>query len=135
MSQWADRKKIIFEPLFKGYVFVQVAENKKWELMNINGILNYVHWLGKPAIIRDEEIQTIRKFLNEFESVDLEEGILPKDSTVRVKQGVMMNYKGMVLEVMGNKARVLIESMGLQLSAIFEKKNLELVSNTNVNKK
>ena len=121
--------------MFKGYVFVQVTENKKWELMNINGILNYVHWLGKPAIIRDEEIQTIRKFLNEFESVDLEEGILPKDSTVRVKQGVMMNYKGMVLEVMGNKARVLIESMGLQLSAIFEKKNLELVSKTNVNKK
>jgi len=38
-----------------------------------------------------------------------------------------MNYKGIVLEVMGNKARVKIESMGLQLSALFDVKNLELM--------
>lgn len=127
LRQWSDRKKTVLEPLFKGYVFVQVEENKKWELMNINGIVNYVYWLGKPATIRDAEIETIRKFLNEFESVDLEEGILPENTVVRVKQGVLMDYKGMVLEVMGNKARVRIESMGLQLSAIFEKQNLERV--------
>lgn len=127
VRQWSDRKKTVLEPLFKGYVFVQVEENKKWELMNINGIVNYVYWLGKPATIRESEIETIRKFLNEFESVDLEEGILPENSVVRVKQGVLMDYKGMVLEVMGNKARVRIESMGLQLSAIFEKHNLERV--------
>lgn len=130
LSQWADRKKTILEPLFKGYVFVQVSENKKWELMQVNGIVNYVHWLGKPAVIRDEEIQTIRKFLNEFESVELEENSIPEKATVKIKQGVLMNYKGMVLELMGNKARVRIESMGIQLSAIFEKRNLELV-NTN----
>ena len=68
LRQWSDRKKTVLEPLFKGYVFVQVAETKKWELLTINGIVNYVHWLGKPAIIKDEEIETIRKFLNEFES-------------------------------------------------------------------
>jgi len=125
LRQWSDRKKTVMEPLFKGYVFVQVAESKKWNLMNINGIVNYVHWLGKPAIIKDDEIETIRKFLNEFESVDIDEGILPGKSIVRVKQGVLMDYKGMVLEVISNKARVLIESMGIQLSATFEKHNLE----------
>src|SRR5690606_1165057 len=117
------------EPLFKGYVFVQVAETKKWELLTINGIVNYVHWLGKPAIIKDEEIETIRKFLNEFESVEVVEGILPQNAMVKVKQGVFMDFKGMVLEVKGNKARVRIESMGIQLSATFEKKNLELINN------
>jgi hypothetical protein len=39
----------------------------------------------------------------------------------------MMNYKGIVLEVLGNKAKVKIDSMGLILTAIFEQKNLEKI--------
>ena len=125
--QWSDRKKVVMEPLFKGYVFVQVREDKKWDLLSINGIVNYVYWLGKPARIRDEEIDTIRKFLNEFEDVEVVEGLLPVNSTVRIKQGVLMNYQGLLLEVSGNKAKVKILSMGIELSAFFDKKNLELV--------
>ena len=125
--QWSDRKKVVMEPLFKGYVFVQVAEDKKWELMNINGIVNYVYWLGKPARIRESEIETIRKFLNEFSEVEVIEGVLPVNATVRIKQGVLMNYHGILLELQGNKAKVKIESMGLQLSAFFDRKNLEVV--------
>lgn len=127
MRQWSDRKKVVLEPLFKGYVFVKVAEEKKWELMNINGIVNYVYWLGKPARIREDEIDTVRKFLNEFSTVEVQEGLLPVNATVRIKRGVLMNYHGMVLEISGNRAKVKIESMGIQLSAVFEKKNLEII--------
>lgn len=127
MRQWTDRKKAVLEPLFKGYVFVQVDEKAKWDILNINGIVNYVHWLGKPAKIQHSEIDTIRRFLNEFEGIEVTEAGLQTNTTVKIKQGVLMNYKGIVLEVLGNKARVRIESMGLQLSAVFDKKNLELV--------
>ena len=127
MRQWSDRKKVILEPLFKGYVFVQVSENKKWDLMNINGIVNYVYWLGKPAKIPDAEIETIRKFLNEFSEVEVQEGLVPLNATVRVKQGILMNYQGLVLEISGNKAKVKLERMGIQLSAVFDKKNLEVI--------
>jgi transcription antitermination factor NusG len=127
IRQWSDRKKAVLEPLFKGYVFVQVAENAKWDLLQMNGIVNYVHWLGKPAKIRPEEIDTIRRFLNEFEEVEVTETSIKVSSTVQVKQGVLMNYKGIILELHGNRAKVKIESMGMQLSAFFDKKNLELV--------
>ena len=127
IRQWSDRKKTILEPLFKGYVFVQVEEAAKWEVLAINGIVNYVHWLGKPARIRDSEIDTIRRFLHEFEDIDVTETGMQVNTAVQVKQGVLMNYKGIVLEVQGNRARVKIESMGIQLSAFFDKKNLELV--------
>ena len=127
MRQWSDRKKAVLEPLFKGYVFVQVDEKVKWDILNINGIVNYVHWLGKPAKIRDIEIDTIRRFLNEFEDIEVTETAVQINSTVQVKQGVLMNYKGIVLELNGNRAKVKIESMGLQLSAFFDKKNLEPV--------
>lgn len=125
IRQWSDRKKKVVEPLFKGYVFLQVEEDKKWEVKNIHGILNYVYWNGKPGVIRDEEIQTIKRFLHGFTDVQVEEYQLNVDSQVKIKGGVLMNYEGTIIEVSGNRAFVRIESMGLQLSAVFEKKNLE----------
>ena len=122
--QWSDRMKIVTEPLFKGYVFVQVEERKKWDIKLIDGIVNYVYWQGKPARVRDEEIITIKKFLQEFENVEVTETRLAVNDTVVVTDGIMMDYKGIVLEVSGNKAKVLIQSIGITSSAIFEKKKL-----------
>lgn len=127
VKQWSDRKKVVLEPLFKSYVFVHVEEKEKWELLKISGIVNYVHWLGKPARIKESEIDTVKKFLNEFESVDVTETVSPVNARVKIKQGVLMNYQGILLEVSGNKASVKIESMGLQLTAVFDKTNIEVV--------
>ena len=126
-KQWSDRKKVVMEPLFKGYVFVQLEEKKKWDAKLVDGILNFVYWLGKPAIVRPEEIDTIRKFLQEFSDVEVVNGTLDTHDKVVIKQGVLMNYKGIVVEVLGNKAKVNIESMGLSLSAVFDVKNLEIL--------
>ena len=125
VKQWSDRKKVILEPIFKGYVFVKVEEQKKWDVKRIDGILNYVYWLGKPATIREEEIITIKKFLHEFSDVAVEQIGLQVNQKVRIRQGVLMNYEGILLELSGSRAFVKIESMGLQLSAHFDKKNLE----------
>jgi transcription antitermination factor NusG len=127
IRQWSDRKKIVMEPVFKGYVFVKLEDNKKWQVKDVNGILNFVYWLGKPAIIREEEIDTIRKFLNEFEDVQVEPKGVVVNSEVRIRQGVLMNYHGIVVEVLGNRAVVKIETLDIQLSAHFDKKNLEPV--------
>jgi transcription antitermination factor NusG len=125
--QWSDRKKVVLEPVFKGYVFVKIIEADKWEVKKVNGVLNYVYWLGKPATIREEEIQTIRKFLNEFTDVEVTDLGLKVSSEVRIRTGVLMNYQGVLVELTGNKARVKIESMGLQLTAQFDKRNLEQI--------
>ena len=123
--QWSDRKKVVLEPVFKSYVFVKINEKEKWELRKVNGVLNFVYWLGKPAPIREEEILTIRKFLNEFQNVEVTELSLKVNDNVKIKNGVFMDYEGILVELIGNKARVRIESMGLQLIAQFDKKNIE----------
>ncbi len=127
IKQWSDRKKVVLEPIFKSYVFVRIAEDIKWDLKKVNGVLNFVYWLGKPAQIKDDEINIIKKFLNEFSGVEIEDqNQLKVNSKVRIKQGVMMNYQGMLLEINGNNAKVRIDSMGLTLNANFDKTNIEL---------
>lgn len=129
VRQWSDRRKIVLEPIFKSYVFVRVPDAEKWQLRAIPGIINFVYWLGKPARIKDDDILTIRKFLHEFSDVQVEEvSKLQVNGKVRIKQGILMNYHGIVIELSGSRAKVKIESMGLQLSAVFDKKNLEKVS-------
>lgn len=125
-KQWKDRKKVVMEPLFKGYIFIKTSEAAKWDIKKIDGILNYVYWLGRPAKVKEEEIFTIRKFLQEFKDVEVVNRSMTVDARVVIKQGVLMNYNGIVVEVMGSRAKVQIDSMGIQLSAVFDKQNLEL---------
>lgn len=127
VRQWSDRKKTVIEPVFRGYVFINATKEKLWESLSVNGVVNTVRYLGKPAIIRDEEIDTIRKFLNEFTDVKVENISLETDARVRIRTGVLMDYEGIVLEVYGNRAIVKVDSLGLQLSAQFDKKNLERI--------
>ncbi len=127
-KKWSDRKKVVLEPLFKGYVFVALAINNKWEVKNTEGILNFVHWNGKPATVKEKEINIIKRFLQEFDDIIVSNSRLSPSDEVEIKQGLLMNFKGIVLEVTGNRAKVKIEGMGLTLTAIFDKKNLEKIS-------
>ncbi len=123
-KQWSDRKKVVLEPLFKGYVFIKTDEGSKWDLKKIDGIINYVYWLGKPAVVREEEIQTIKKFLEEFSCVQVVDSQLIEKDTVYINRGIFMDFKGIILEVFGSKARVQLQGLGLSLVAIFDKSNL-----------
>lgn len=129
-KQWSDRKKIVLEPLFKGYIFIKINENNKWDIKLIDGIINYVYWLGKPAKVRDTEINTIKMFLNEFENIEIVDSGLRVNTKVAITTGILMNYKGIIIEVLGNKARVQIDSMGIQLSALIEKRSLTPIDNS-----
>jgi transcription antitermination factor NusG len=123
--KWSDRMKIVEEPLFKSYVFVRVEENDRTEVRYVDGVLNFVYWNGKPAVVRDEEIIEIKKFLNDYENVEVKNiDMRPADEVV-INAGVMVGATGRVLRVLGNNfVEVRIESLGFALTAKFEKKNL-----------
>src|SRR5258708_3075596 len=64
-KKWSDRVKWVEEPLFKSYVFVRVKEAEQTQVRLFNGVVNFVYWLGKPAMVKDKEIEIIRQFLND----------------------------------------------------------------------
>jgi len=123
-KQWSDRKKIVEEPLFKGFVFIKIEEPEKWKILDIEGIKSFIYWLGKPATVRDNEIDNIRKYLNEFPTAKSEPIEMENGQEVFIKQGILMDYKGIILEIRNHKALVKIESMGISLSAEFKQDEL-----------
>ncbi|MFD2514329.1 UpxY family transcription antiterminator [Pontibacter locisalis] len=132
VRQWSDRKKTIIEPLFKSYVFVKVAEKQKWEVRSVPGVLNYVYHLGKPAAIKQEEINAVADFLKEHESVSVQEISLNAGDVVKVRSLPFSDLEGEVVAVRGNEAILQITSMGLALVAI-SKRNLQLVKTLQTN--
>lgn len=55
-------KKMVDEPLFRSYVFAHIVEDEKPKVRETKGVLNFVYWLGQPAVIRDQEIEIIKHF-------------------------------------------------------------------------
>ncbi|MBD0365449.1 MAG: UpxY family transcription antiterminator, partial [Flavisolibacter sp.] len=122
--KWSDRVKTVEEPLFKSYVFVKVEEKERTNVRMTDGVINFVYWDGKPAIIREKEIQTIKLFLEEHENVELVKMDVKPDQRVRIIAGPMMDQEGKVLEVKNKVAKVAIDSLGYILIANIERTKL-----------
>jgi len=127
-KKWSDRIKTVEEPLFKSYVFANVNEEEQTKVRMTAGVMNFVYWQGRPAIIPAREIETIRKFLNEYENVTAEPLEVKEDSRVTIRQGLFMDHEAKVLKIEGNRVKVVIESIGYSLIASVDKKNLSTLN-------
>ena len=114
-KQWSDRKKIIEEPLFKSYLFVQIDYvSERLRVLMTDGALNFVHYLGKPAIIRNNEIDVIKRYLNEEKSkIDIiaADGF-KRDTKVKINTGVFIDQEGTILRTGKRKVYVELKSLG-----------------------
>jgi len=125
--KWSDRVKVVEEPLFKSYVFVKVNDEDRTDVRMTPGIINFVYWDGKPAVIREKEINTIKRFLNEYENVEVIALDLKVNQRVKITTGPLMDQEGQILEVKHKKATVAIDSLGYVLVASVEKTKLASV--------
>lgn len=123
-KQWSDRVKLVEEPLFKSYVFVHVSEEDQGRVRQVDGVLNFVYWQGKPAVVKNKEIDDIRRFLNEYEDVQLQALDLQPQSRVLIRSGILMDKEATVQRVLHQTVEVIIESLGYKLVAQIEKTNL-----------
>lgn len=126
-KQWSDRKKIIMEPLFTSYVFVYASVSDHDIIRQSDGIINFVYWLGNPAIIREEEIETIRKFLNEYKLVKLEKLFVNINDHIRITSGPFMDIQGKVVEIKTRTVKVYLPTLGYQMIAEVEKSSIEIL--------
>jgi transcription antitermination factor NusG len=126
-KNWSDRVKLVEEPLFKSYVFVKVKEEEQSSVRYINGVVNYVYWLGKPAIIRNHEIERIKQFLNEHTDVSVVPLQLTVGSKVVIKAGLLMDQEAKVIKDRKRFVEVEIKSLGCRLMALIEKKQLDIL--------
>lgn len=112
--QWSDRKKKVQKPLINSYVFVKISDKSKLDVFQVSGVVRYVYWLGKPAIIKEEEIESLKKYLQEPILGVLVDSWEPKDKIV-IREGVFKNTIGIVQENSKSQVVLLLETLGIKL--------------------
>ena len=114
--QWSDRIKVVEEPLFRGYVFISIEDEKREEVFSYPGTVRYLFWLRRPAVVREQEIEAIQKWLGHYDHESLEIETITPGSYVRITSGQFMNEEAVLLNQTRSKAVVQLKELGIQLS-------------------
>ncbi len=114
VKQWSDRKKKVEIPLLPSYVFVKLEPNNREQVFQVSGVVRYLYWLGQPAIIKDSEIEIMKKWLQDkivsFEVVGIQPG-----SLYEIPSGPFMGQKGIVEKVAKSQITLILEQLGVKI--------------------
>ncbi len=125
--QWSDRVKKVKKPLFTSYLFARVDEKERFELLQDPSVSCTVMWLGKPAVIRDEEIRDIRILLEEIEPDNVELEQFSEGQRVKVDSGSLREMEGIIVEIKGKRARLRLESLKCDVTFTVRKVQLKAI--------
>ena len=115
IKQWSDRKKKVETPLIRSYVFVNLEEKERNNVFQIHGIVRYLYWLGKPAIIQDYEIAVLKDCLKGVLTSFEVEGIQPGD-ILTIPKGPFQGKEGIVSQVEKRKIRLVLKELGVLIT-------------------
>ena len=110
VRKWSDRKKIIYFPLIPSYVFVKINENNLLVVLPLDGVVRVLTHLGKPAKVKDLEIENLKILSNNEEGYDykISDLSLVVGDAVEVIKGP---FTGIIATCVkkGNKCRVVVK--------------------------
>jgi transcription antitermination factor NusG len=86
IKQWSDRKKKILVPVLPSMVLVNIDEKERNNVFDIPGVVRYMFWLGKHAVVKEDEIDSLKNLLNQNNIVSQE--------TMALKVGEKINVPG-----------------------------------------
>jgi len=106
-SRWKDRRKKVDWPLFPGYCFARFDPADALPILKCTGVVNIVSFEGKPAPIKDYELDSIRLLVASELQFDpcpmIHEGMM-----VEVVNGPLRGVVGRLLRKDAPKARLVL---------------------------
>ena len=115
IKKWSDRTKVVEEALFPSFIFIRCEESRRDQVFSYASAVRYLYWLRKPAIVREDEIQSIKQWMGEVNHEDITIVSIPLGSRVRLSGGPLMGETGTVKELRGTGATIVLEQLGIQV--------------------
>jgi transcriptional antiterminator RfaH len=117
IKQWSDRKKKVIEPLFSCYLFVNITMREYYQVLNVPGVIRFLSFEGKPAVVPEKQIQTIKYILENNFELEVAPVLLQKGSKVEIVFGTLSGFIGELVKY-NNKKRVIIKIEEINKSLI-----------------
>ncbi len=107
-KQWSDRKKKVSDPLFRGYVFVNICLRKdNIKVLDTEGVVKFIGIGKNPSVIGEKDIDWLRKLVREPDAIQGVGVSLPAGQRVRVLAGPFKDLEGVVVK-QGRETRMVV---------------------------
>lgn len=91
---------------------VFIEDHKRVDVFSVFGVVRYLFWLGKPAVISEDEISLMKNYLNGvYKSIFLT--TLTKGQLYKITEGPLQGRIGTVIEIQKNKIKLELKSMAM----------------------
>lgn len=111
MRQWSDRKKKVDVPLFTGYVFVKITVAEMDKPRWVDGVINYLRFENKPAVISEAEIEGLKYFVSHGYTIISEENLIRPGLKVKFSLSHFKDIIGIVESENGQEVLVSFEGI------------------------
>ena len=115
LKQYSDRKKKVTKPLLSSYIMVELEDKERDKVFVCNGIVHYLFFLGKPAVIPASDITLMQDHLNGVYSDSKVTTISVGDSHT-ITQGPFSGVLGKVVETNNTKVKLELASLGMSIT-------------------
>ena len=114
-KRWSDRWKWIEQPLFTSHLFIQIDPERRDAIYFVPGFVRFLFWLKRPALVRPQEIDTLKRWLNDFtpEAIQVE-SLLPGQH-LKIQSGPFQGQEAQLLEHRGDSMVLYLPSIQLQV--------------------
>ena len=115
VRQWSDRKKTVEVPLFSSYLFVHLAPKERELVYAAPGVVRYLFWLNRPAIVKDQEIETLKSWLSGEVLAAKVQTLKPGDC-LSISQGPFKGKDGVIQNINANRVQLVLKELGIKVS-------------------
>jgi transcriptional antiterminator RfaH len=115
VKQYSDRKKKVIKPLLSSYVMVQLEENQRKKVFACSGIVRYLFFLGKPAVVQASQINLMQDSLNGVLN-DIKVTTLTVGDSHTITEGPFSGISGKVVQTDNIKVKLELTSLGMLIT-------------------
>ena len=115
VKQYSDRKKKVSKPLLSSYVMVRLEENQREKVFSCSGIVRYLFFLGKPAVVSAFEIDLMQDHLNGVYN-DIKVTTLTVGDSHTITEGPFSGVSGRVIQSDNTKVKLELASLGMSIT-------------------
>lgn len=108
VRQWKDRKKVIEQPLFSGYLFARIVDclETRLSILRCDGVVNILGPGDAIEPVPGSEIEAVRQLLGSRTRCQAHP-LVQEGAWVRVKRGSLKNMEGLLVRVK-NQTRLIV---------------------------
>ena len=114
------KSKLLYEPLFSSYVFANIGESDVSLFKQVENVVSLLYWKGRPAIIKNEEIEAIKEFTTDHQDIKLERAKVNVNDEARNVDDSSYTMDGKILMIKNRSVKVNLPSLGFTMIAEME---------------